>query len=259
MDRLTIKAIGATNIFDALEKAFELAGTGHDRQALQPAVDTILFMSDGAPNRGRIVDPSAIIAEIARMNEHKKVCIHTIGVGKDHDAELMKRIARLNGGTYVAASDAHAARRSRSSSLALPRGLLRARSARSPGAVPARPPPPPPASAAGPVRRRRVQTRRSQGEDDVEDAYALWAQAARERREGGRAPAPTTRAAAGSIARSNPTAARSSPLLSRPEFEPYAVTRGEIRARLLFVIKPPTPEDRREAIQVGRSGLCGDR
>jgi hypothetical protein len=37
--------------------------------------------------------------------------------------------------------------------------------------------------------------------------------------------------------------------LSRPEFEPYAAIRGEIRARLLFVIKPPPAEDRREAIQ----------
>ena len=37
-------------------------------------------------------------------------------------------------------------------------------------------------------------------------------------------------------------------LLSRAEFEPYAAMRGEIRARLLFVIKPPTVEDRREAI-----------
>lgn len=38
-------------------------------------------------------------------------------------------------------------------------------------------------------------------------------------------------------------------MLSRPEFEPYAAARGEIRARLLFVIKPPTPEDRREAVK----------
>jgi hypothetical protein len=60
-----------------------------------------MFMSDGQANRGRIVEPGAIIAEIARLNEHKKVCINTIGVGKGHDVELMKRLARLNGGTYV--------------------------------------------------------------------------------------------------------------------------------------------------------------
>jgi hypothetical protein len=65
-------------------------------------VDTILFMSDGQPNRGRIVEPAAILAEVARLNDNKKVVIHTIGLGKDHNAELMKRLARLNGGVYVA-------------------------------------------------------------------------------------------------------------------------------------------------------------
>jgi HEAT repeat protein len=95
-------AFGATNIFDALEKAFEMAGRGATDKRYNLLVDTIMFMSDGVANRGRITDPSAIIAEIARMNEHKKVTINTIGVGKDHDVELMKRIARLNGGTYVA-------------------------------------------------------------------------------------------------------------------------------------------------------------
>jgi HEAT repeat protein len=97
-----LRAIGATNVFDALEKAFELAGRGATDKRYNLAADTILFMSDGHPNRGRIVDPRAIIAEISRMNEHKKVTIHTIGVGDDHDVELMKRIARMNGGTYVA-------------------------------------------------------------------------------------------------------------------------------------------------------------
>jgi HEAT repeat protein len=95
-------AVGATNIFDALEKAFEMAGRGTVDKRYTLNVDTIMFMSDGVANRGRITDPSAIIAEISRMNEHKKVVVNTVGVGKDHDAELMKRIARLNGGTYVA-------------------------------------------------------------------------------------------------------------------------------------------------------------
>ena len=45
-------------------------------------------------------------------------------------------------------------------------------------------------------------------------------------------------------------------MLSRPEFEPYAVTRGEIRARLLFVIKRPRPQDRREAIQAVDQGFA---
>jgi HEAT repeat protein len=96
-----LKAVGATNIFDALERAFELAGRGAADKRYLLNVDTILFMSDGQANRGRLVRPSAIIAELARLNEHKKVVINTIGVGKEHDVELMKRIARLNGGVYV--------------------------------------------------------------------------------------------------------------------------------------------------------------
>jgi hypothetical protein len=39
-------------------------------------------------------------------------------------------------------------------------------------------------------------------------------------------------------------------MLSRCEFDAYPAARGSIRARLLFVIKPPSPEDRREAVQV---------
>jgi len=42
------------------------------------------------------------VSEMQRMNDLKKVKIHCVGVGKDHDAEFMKRLARLTGGTYVA-------------------------------------------------------------------------------------------------------------------------------------------------------------
>ena len=98
-------AIGATNIFDALEKAFEMAGRGTTDKRYNLLVDTIMFMSDGSRTAAASSIRGAIIAEVARLNEHKKVCIHTIGVGKDHDVELMKRLARLNGGIYVAPSD----------------------------------------------------------------------------------------------------------------------------------------------------------
>ena len=56
----------------------------------------------GLANRGRIIDPSHILAEIGRMNALKKVRIHTIGIGNNHDRRLMKGLADLSGGTYVA-------------------------------------------------------------------------------------------------------------------------------------------------------------
>jgi len=97
-----IKATGPTNIFDPLEKAFEMAGRGTFDKRYTVTLDTIFLMSDGQPNRGRLVEPRQIVSEMQRMNDLKKVKIHCVGVGKDHDAEFMKRLARLTGGTYVA-------------------------------------------------------------------------------------------------------------------------------------------------------------
>jgi hypothetical protein len=45
-------------------------------------------------------------------------------------------------------------------------------------------------------------------------------------------------------------------MLSRPEFDAFAATRDELRARLLFVIKPPSVEDRREAIKAVDQGFA---
>jgi len=65
------------------------------------ALDTIFFMSDGQANRGRITNPTQILEEVRQMNALKKVRIHTIGIGPNHDKALMSGLARLSGGTYV--------------------------------------------------------------------------------------------------------------------------------------------------------------
>ncbi|MSR75943.1 MAG: VWA domain-containing protein [Planctomycetes bacterium] len=97
-----IEAVGATNIFDPLERAFSLAGRGTFDKAYGTAFDTIYLMSDGQPNRGRIIDPAEIVKELQRMNMLKLIKVHTIGVGKNHDPVLMRRIAEVTGGDYVA-------------------------------------------------------------------------------------------------------------------------------------------------------------
>ena len=97
-----VVAVGATNIFDPLERAFALAGRGTHDKEYYVTLDTIFFLSDGQPNRGRIVTPEEIIKQVARMNQLKKVKIHTIGVGRDHDARFMRSLAEMTGGTYVA-------------------------------------------------------------------------------------------------------------------------------------------------------------
>lgn len=77
-----------TNIYDALELAFILGGRGVRDRYYEPEVDTIFFLSDGAPTmpkqqgegfaQGR---PRELLAEVRRWNALGRVAIHTIGLG----------------------------------------------------------------------------------------------------------------------------------------------------------------------------------
>lgn len=96
-----VEAQGNTNIFDPLETAFRLAGRGTHDKKYGIVLDTIFFLSDGRPNRGRIIDPVEIVKEVKRLNALKKVKIHTIGVGDGHDGDFMEELAAITGGTYV--------------------------------------------------------------------------------------------------------------------------------------------------------------
>jgi HEAT repeat protein/TolA-binding protein len=81
---------GATNIYDSLE---EVLKTGD--------VDTIFFLSDGAPSAGTFIDPGKILEEISRLNEQSQVTIHTIALGFTSD--FMESLAEQNRGSYIVA------------------------------------------------------------------------------------------------------------------------------------------------------------
>jgi len=98
---LAIRPTGGTNIFDSLESAFDLAGRGASDKYYRPLVDTIYFLSDGAPSAGRFTETSDILREIDRMNRFRKLTIHAIGVGKLHDRDFMRSLAHDHGGRYV--------------------------------------------------------------------------------------------------------------------------------------------------------------
>ncbi len=102
----SLAPLGATNIFDSLEKAFGIGmggpGAVQDaRYASADTADTIFLLSDGAPNKGRITAPDGILEEVRKMNRLRRIVIHTIGVGKDENRPFMKALADQNGGTYV--------------------------------------------------------------------------------------------------------------------------------------------------------------
>lgn len=93
---------GGTNIHEPLMRAFDLAGRGaKDKNYGDVAVDTIFFLSDGQPTAGRITDPEDILKDVQGANELKKIQIHTIGVGRDHDARFMRILAESSGGQYI--------------------------------------------------------------------------------------------------------------------------------------------------------------
>ena len=69
---------------------------------LEKGADTIMMMTDGAPNRGKFFTRNdLIIQEIRRMNEKRRIIIHTIGVGQ-HNQMLLGGIAAANDGQYLA-------------------------------------------------------------------------------------------------------------------------------------------------------------
>ena len=103
----SLRAFGATNIHDALQRAFAISADSITR------ADTIFFMTDGVPNRGPVIEPAGILEAVRRWNSDERVVIHAIHVvgpmatseytrEKIEEArDFMKRLARENSGVYV--------------------------------------------------------------------------------------------------------------------------------------------------------------
>ncbi|MEO0478032.1 MAG: VWA domain-containing protein [Planctomycetota bacterium] len=83
-----LRPVGATNMHDALERAFE-----------ERELDTIYLLSDGAPSAGPITDPEQLAATIRRWNQTRRIRIHCISIGSD--SPLLRRIAEESGGEYA--------------------------------------------------------------------------------------------------------------------------------------------------------------
>jgi Mg-chelatase subunit ChlD len=98
---------GGTNAHDALDRAFLLADevTGKKRGpdgTGDAKVDTIVFLSDGKPSRGRITATDALRAAVREWNKTRKITIHCVAFGKDSDVDFLKGMAEDSGGTFLA-------------------------------------------------------------------------------------------------------------------------------------------------------------
>jgi hypothetical protein len=95
---------GQTNIYEALDLALRLAGV-HPEEPPGPAkADAIYLLTDGAPTdaKGALEDPERTLQAVREWNALRRVAIHTIGIGAEHNSALLRQLATENGGTYYA-------------------------------------------------------------------------------------------------------------------------------------------------------------
>lgn len=91
-----------TNYYDALRASFgDVHGRSGSGAWFADLPDTILFLSDGEPTRGRFQERVALATLVRQWNEVVGASVHTVGIGADHDAELLAALAESTGGTYV--------------------------------------------------------------------------------------------------------------------------------------------------------------
>lgn len=84
---------GATNIYDALERAMDTE-----------EVETIYLLTDGAPSAGKFTDVETILQRIRTRNQFLRIKINTIDIGGDPISErFLKRLAEENNGRYTKA------------------------------------------------------------------------------------------------------------------------------------------------------------
>ncbi len=91
---------GQTNTWGALTSALGVASASLLDKDYAVPVDTVFFLSDGRPSTGTYVDTDDILRELKKVNELRKVVIHTIAIG-EFQKDFMKNLADQNGGIFV--------------------------------------------------------------------------------------------------------------------------------------------------------------
>jgi hypothetical protein len=88
-----------TNIYDAVEAAFEEMGRGTTPSTEPVRLDAVFLLSDGEPNQGRYHLPKQVVKGIAELSGGQ-VPVHTVGAGESV-FQLLRDVAAATGGTFV--------------------------------------------------------------------------------------------------------------------------------------------------------------
>lgn len=105
-----LEPVGGTWTYGAFQEAFQLTGMGALDKHYDPSVDTIYFISDGAPTDNDMMkpqsqDPEVVLSAVREWNKLGKIAIHAIAIdGKaagGRFVDFMKKLAAQNGGQYT--------------------------------------------------------------------------------------------------------------------------------------------------------------
>ena len=95
---------GKTNIYEALDLALRIANVHPESKRGPSRADAVYLISDGSPTGadGKIEDPDRTLQAVRSWNAMRRVAIHTIGIGREHNSTFLERLALENGGRYYA-------------------------------------------------------------------------------------------------------------------------------------------------------------
>ncbi len=96
------KTRGLTNIWDALRLSFaDHLKDGSGRMRFKTLPDTIVFLTDGSPTQGRFQTAETLAYLTGTWNRAVGAVIHCVGIGEEHDAKLLRSLAKESSGFYV--------------------------------------------------------------------------------------------------------------------------------------------------------------
>ncbi len=90
-----------TNVYDGLRASFDdVLAPGGSAQRFLDLPDTIIFLTDGTPTRGRFQGDETLLTLVRLWNGPVGAAIHTVGIGTEHAADLLQSLAKGTQGSY---------------------------------------------------------------------------------------------------------------------------------------------------------------
>jgi HEAT repeat protein len=96
------EANGETNFYGALTAALDVDATSLVSPEVRDTLDTMVFLTDGTPTTGDIIDPDMLVEWYGELNRYFRVRTHTYAFGRlEVDEELLRKLAERNDGRFT--------------------------------------------------------------------------------------------------------------------------------------------------------------